>query len=82
MPYKPRRVEKEKVTRSIHIDDEARQKIDNIIKKNKYITPQMIAQGAGLRVSVVKDLLEKMAQEGKLKLHASSARLKVYVPVK
>ncbi|MGQ4833398.1 MAG: winged helix-turn-helix transcriptional regulator [Candidatus Asgardarchaeia archaeon] len=83
MPYKAKqRAEREKVVRSILVKDEDIQKIKAIATKSKFVTPNALANQLGIRVSVVKDILENLEKEGIIKQYDVSKRLKIYVPVK
>ncbi len=83
MPYKPKqRVEKEKVVRSILVKDEDVQKIEAIATKSKFVTPNALANQLGIRVSIVKDILEQLEKKGVIKQYDVSKRLKIYVPAK
>lgn len=79
MPYKKRTVEKEKITRSIHINDDIIENVKNLLKKNKYVTPQSLSVSLGIRVSILKDLLRKLEKDGVVKLYTGNSRIHVYV---
>ena len=81
MPYLKRKtVERERVVRDILIKPADEQKIETTILKSRLIIPSAIAQQLGLRVSIVKRILAKLENEGKIKKYAASARIKIYVP--
>ena len=82
MPYLKRKtVERERVIRDILIKPADEKKIETTILKSKLIIPSAIAQQLGLRVSIVKRILEKLEKEGKIQKYSSSARIKIFVPV-
>ncbi|MCD6515009.1 MAG: hypothetical protein ABGF52_02440 [Candidatus Asgardarchaeum sp.] len=82
MPYKKRRVEREKVVRGILINDEDMARIESIISKSKFIIPTALANQLGIRVSIIKDILEDLEKRGKIKVYDKSRRIQIYVPVK
>ncbi|MHA1469106.1 MAG: hypothetical protein ACTSSP_00945, partial [Candidatus Asgardarchaeia archaeon] len=81
MPYKKRRVEREKVVRGILINDEDMARIESIISKSKFIIPTALANQLGIRVSIIKDILEDLEKRGKIKVYDKSRRIQIYVPV-
>jgi len=82
MPYKKRRVEREKVVRGILVSNEDMAKIESIISKSKFVIPTALANQLGIRVSIIKDILEDLEKRGKLKVYDKSRRIQIYVPAK
>ncbi len=70
---------KEVISRNVVIDEETRKKVEDELKNENVITPYVLAQKAGVSISVAKKILAQMAQEGSVKLVAKNRRTAVYV---
>lgn len=71
----------EKTVRSILISDELISQIRNEIHNMRYITPSSIALKYNLRISVAKDLLEQLENEGEIMRITKNRRIIVYKPI-
>ena len=56
--------------------------VESFIKTQPYITPYVLSEKFGIRISVSKDILRRLAEEGKLRLIEGDNRLRIYAPVK
>ncbi len=72
---------REKKTTGIILPDPRSEKIINQIKKMKTLTPFSVASRFNLRISMAKDLLEELEQQGVIKFVSRSRNLKIYTPV-
>ena len=70
---------KEVISRNVTVDDETRKKIQEELKAEKIITPYVLAQRAGVTISVAKKILEQLTNEGEIKLVAKNRRSAIYV---
>ncbi len=52
------------------------------IKGQQYVTPFIIAEKFGIRISVAKKVLSSLAEKNYLRLVSGDSRLKIYEPVK
>jgi len=62
------------------VEEKVMQQILKEVPKMKYITPYLVSSKYGVRYSVAKDILEDLAKNGVLRLHAKNRRLAIYVP--
>jgi ribosomal protein S25 len=76
---KPKVVEKTK--RSIHLDADLINSIKNELPKLKYISPTLIAEKYGVRVSTAKVMLEELRSENLIEEVAHTPRITVFKPV-
>lgn len=51
-------------------------------KTQSYVTPYVLAEKFGIRISIAKQVLRTLAEERYLRLVAGDGRLKIYEPVK
>ena len=56
--------------------------VESFIKTQPYITPYILSEKFGIRISVSKDILRRLAEEGKLRLIEGDNRLRIYAPIK
>lgn len=56
--------------------------VESFIKTQPYITPYTLSEKFGIRISVSKDILRRLAEEGKLRLVEGDSRLRIYAPIK
>ncbi len=75
----PSKTGKEVISRNVVVDDDTRKKVMDELKAEKVVTPYVLAQKAGITISVAKKILEQMASEGAVKLVAKNRRTAVYV---
>jgi len=76
---KPKAIEKTK--RSIHLEADLIKSIKAELPKLKYISPTLIAEKFGLRVSTAKVLLEELRSEKLIEEVAHTPRITVFKPV-
>lgn len=76
---KPKVVEKTK--RSIHLETDLIKSVKAELPKMKYISPTLIAEKFGLRVSTAKVLLEELHSEKLIEEVAHTPRITVFKPV-
>lgn len=76
---KPKVIEKTK--RSIHLDADLMKSIKAELPKMKYISPTLVAEKFGLRVSTAKVLLEELRSEKLIVEVAHTPRITVFKPV-
>lgn len=75
----PSKTGKEVISRNVVIDEETRKRVQDELKNENVITPYVLAQKAGISISVAKKILSQMAQEGAIKLAAKNKRTAVYI---
>ena len=56
--------------------------VESFIKTQPYITPYTLSEKFGIRISLSKDILKKLAERGKLRLVEGDHRLRIYAPIK
>ena len=56
--------------------------VESFIKTQPYITPYTLSEKFGIRISISKDILRRLAEQGKLKLVEGDRRLRIYAPIK
>jgi len=56
--------------------------VESFIKTQPYITPYILSEKFGIRISVSKNILRRLAEEGKLRLIEGDNRLRIYAPIK
>ena len=71
----------EKTKRSIHLDADLIKSIKAELPKLKYISPTLIAEKYGVRVSTAKVMLEELRSEKLIEEVAHTPRITVYKPV-
>ncbi len=71
----------EKAKRSIHIDADLMKSIKDELPKMKYISPTLIAEKYGIRVSTAKVMLEELRSEQLIEEVAHTPRITVFRPV-
>ncbi|MFX1519304.1 MAG: hypothetical protein ACFFCD_05240 [Promethearchaeota archaeon] len=71
----------EKTKRSIHIDTDLMNSIKDELPKMKYISPTLIAEKYGVRVSTAKVMLEELRSEQLIEEVAHTPRITVFKPV-
>ena len=71
----------EKVIRNVLVDDELISTIEEEIPKMKIVTPTIISGKYNLRVSIAKEIINMLENQGKLKLVEHNRRIKVYKPL-
>jgi ribosomal protein S25 len=76
---KPKVVEKTK--RSIHFDADLMKSIKDDLPKTKYLSPTLLAEKYGIRVSTAKVMLEELKNENLIKEVAHTSRITVFKPV-
>lgn len=76
---KPKVVEKTK--RSIHFDADLMKSIKDDLPKTKYLSPTLVAEKYGIRVSTAKVILEELKNENLIELVAHTPRITVFKPV-
>ena len=76
---KPKVIEKTK--RSIHFDDDLIKSIKDDLPKTKYLSPTLVAEKYGIRVSTAKVMLEELKNEKLIELVAHTPRITVFKPV-
>jgi len=57
------------------------QEVINYIKGMKYITPYLLAEKFGFRLSLAKQLLSDFVSQGLLRIVAGDNRLRIYAPL-
>ena len=72
---------KEKIIGSVNMPDINSKEVLGSLQAMKAITPTSIATRFNLKISVAKKMLNKLEEQGKVKLAARSSNLKVYVMV-
>ena len=72
---------KEKIIGSVNMPDINSKEVLGALQAMKAITPTSIATRFNLKISVAKKMLNKLEEQGKVKLAARSSNLKVYVMV-
>lgn len=73
--------ERERKSTGIVLPNPRSEKVVNEIKKMKTLTPFMVASRFNLRLSLAKDLLEELEQQGVIRFVSRSRNLKIYTPV-
>ena len=76
---KPKVVEKTK--RSIHFDADLMKSIKDDLPKMKYVSPTLLAEKYGIRVSTAKVMLEDLKNENLIEEVAHTPRITVFKPV-
>jgi len=76
---KPKVVEKTK--RSIHLEADLIKSVKAELPKLKYISPTLIAEKFGIRVSTAKAMLEELRSEKLIEEVAHTPRITVFKPV-
>jgi len=76
---KPKAIEKTK--RSIHLEADLIKSIKAELPKLKYISPTLIAEKFGIRVSTAKVMLEELRSEKLIEEIAHTPRITVFKPV-
>lgn len=71
---------KEKVVASV-IPPPIEEVLD-LMKDQTYITPNLLAEKFGIRISIARQVLRDLAGKGYVKLIVGDKRLKIYAPVK
>ena len=71
----------EKTKRSIHFEADLMKSIKDDLPKTKYISPTLVAEKYGVRVSTAKLMLEELRNEQLIEEVAHTPRIKVYKPV-
>ena len=56
--------------------------VESFIKNQPYITPYILSEKFGIRISISKDILRRLAEQGRLKLVEGDSRLRIYAPMK
>jgi len=87
MAKKRKKIEKklqitQKTIRDAVLSDEIFRSMMKEVPKMKYITPYVIASKYNLRLSLAKNMLREMKNNGQLILIASNRRAPLYAPVK
>lgn len=72
---------REKKTAGISLPNPRSEKIANEVKKMKTLTPFAVAARFNIRLSVAKDLLRQLEQQGIIQFVSRSRNLKIYAPV-
>ena len=75
----PSKTGKEVISRNVVIDEDTRKKVQEELKNENVVTPYVLAQKAGISISVAKKILSQMVQEGTIKLVAKNKRTAVYI---
>jgi small subunit ribosomal protein S25e len=70
----------EKKAPGIFPPDAKSEKVISELKKMKALTPYAVASRFNIRLSVAKDLLEKLAQQGIIEYISGSKNIKIYRP--
>ncbi|MET1101731.1 MAG: 30S ribosomal protein S25e [Pyrodictiaceae archaeon] len=52
------------------------------IRREKYITPYTLAEKYNMNISLARQLLRRLAEEGVVKVYSYSRRAPIYVPIK
>jgi ribosomal protein S25 len=76
---KPKAIEKTK--RSIHFDTDLIDSIKADLPKMKYLSPTLVAEKYGVRVSTAKLMLEELKNENLIEAVAHTPRITVFKPV-
>ena len=72
--------EKKKEAYRAFITDKERQEIINYVKKLRYVTPYMISRKVEVKLSIARNILRNLADEGILKLEEKNRELEIYIP--
>ncbi|NIV43492.1 hypothetical protein GWN49_01140 [Candidatus Bathyarchaeota archaeon] len=72
---------REKKTAGISLPNPRSEKIATEIRKMKTLTPFAVAARFNIRLSVAKDLLKQLEQQGIIQFVSRSRNLKIYTPV-
>jgi len=73
--------EKEKGTYPYLLERDMEEKAWSIIAQMKYVTPFILTSKLRIKLSRSRDLLRKLAQEGKLELIEKNRELEIYRPL-
>jgi len=71
---------KERRTIAVVAPDAKNEKIINEVKKMNVLTPYAVASRFNIRLSVAKDFLEQLEQNGAVQLVSGSHKIKIYKP--
>jgi len=58
------------------------EEVESFINTQPYITPYILSEKFGIRISISKDILRRLAEQGKLRLIEGDNRLRIYAPIK
>jgi len=57
------------------------EEVEGFVKSQPYVTPSVLSEKFGIRLSVAKNLLQQLADRRVLKLVAGDNRIRIYAPV-
>lgn len=71
----------ERTVRNVLVTDNLISEIRDDVSKIRYITPSTIALKYNLRLSIARDILEKLESEGRIMRVSKNRRLAIYKPI-
>ena len=58
------------------------EEVEAFIKTQPYVTPYILSEKFGIRISISKNILRRLAEQGKLRLIEGDNRFRIYAPIK
>ena len=78
---KSKKEEKKKEPYKVYLTDREVEEIVNYVKRQRYITPYIISRKAEIKLSIARNLLRNLANEGIVKLEEKNRELEIYIPI-